>query len=72
MTGWAHVTVLRRGPPNGIKMAATGDDAAAMDSISRAPAAHAAALSATSRGEGTEAAAESPVVVPKKLNTNSK
>lgn len=53
-------------------MAATGDDAAAMDSISRAPAVHAAVPAATSRGEGTEAAAESPVVVPKKLNTNSK
>lgn len=54
-------------------MAATGDDAAAMDSISRAPAVHAAALTSTSHGEGTEAAAaESPVVVPKKPNPNSK
>lgn len=64
-------------------MAATGDDAAAMDSISRAPAVQAAAPTSTSHGEGTEAAAaaaaavaaaaaaESPVVVPKKPNTNS-
>ncbi|XP_033820890.1 biogenesis of lysosome-related organelles complex 1 subunit 2 [Periophthalmus magnuspinnatus] len=47
---------------------ATGDEAAAMDSISRAPAAHSAALSAPGAGssqtepaeEGTEAAASAP------------
>lgn len=75
VTGPAHVTgsveALNRN-----KMAATGDDAAAMDSISRAPAVQAAAPTSTSHGEGTEAAAaaaaaESPVVVPKKPNTNS-
>ncbi|XP_073332562.1 biogenesis of lysosome-related organelles complex 1 subunit 2 [Pagrus major] len=58
-------------------MAATGDDAAAMDSISRAPAAHLAALnpvvSAPGQGEGhAEVVAESPAVpVPKKPSTNS-
>ncbi|XP_039668382.1 biogenesis of lysosome-related organelles complex 1 subunit 2 [Perca fluviatilis] len=56
-------------------MAATGDDAAAMDSISRAPAAHLAALNAaassSSRTVGPENVAESPVVVPKKPSTNS-
>ncbi|XP_070817007.1 biogenesis of lysosome-related organelles complex 1 subunit 2 [Chaetodon trifascialis] len=56
-------------------MAATGDDAAAMDSISRAPAAHSAALnpvaSSSSHGEGAEVVAESPAVVPKKPSTNS-
>lgn len=59
-------------------MAATGDDAAAMDSISRAPAAHLAALNpavsstaASSQGEGPEVAAETPAVVPKKPSTNS-
>ncbi|KAM7011876.1 biogenesis of lysosome-related organelles complex 1 subunit 2 [Tautogolabrus adspersus] len=56
-------------------MAATGDEAAAMDSISRAPAAHPAAL-IPAGGSGTqgEAAAEvsgSPAAVPKKTNTNS-
>lgn len=57
------------------KMAATGDDAAAMDSISRAPAVHSAALnpvaSASNQEEGPEAVAESPAVIPKKPNTNS-
>ncbi|XP_032382532.1 biogenesis of lysosome-related organelles complex 1 subunit 2 [Etheostoma spectabile] len=60
-------------------MAATGDDAAAMDSISRAPAAHLAALNAAANAAvssgsptvGPETAAESPVVVPKKPSTNS-
>lgn len=56
-------------------MAATGDDAAAMDSISRAPAVHSAALnpvaSASNQEEGPEAVAESPAVIPKKPNTNS-
>lgn len=52
-------------------MAATGDDAAAMDSISRAPAAHGSASTSRSQAEGPEAATECPVVVPKKLNTNS-
>lgn len=58
-------------------MAATGDDAAAMDSISRAPAAHLAALnpvmssSPAAQGEGPEVVAETPAVVPKKPSTNS-
>lgn len=56
-------------------MAATGDDAAAMDSISKAPAAHSAvpsvAPSSSSPAEGPEDAAESPAVAPKKANTNS-
>ncbi|XP_059197274.1 biogenesis of lysosome-related organelles complex 1 subunit 2 [Centropristis striata] len=58
-------------------MAATGDDAAAMDSISRAPAAQLAALNAAAStsspagAEGPEDVAESPVVVLKKPSTNS-
>lgn len=56
-------------------MAATGDDAAAMDSISRAPAAHSVApnpvASASNQEEGPEATAESPAVIPKRPNTNS-
>lgn len=52
-------------------MAATGDDAAAMDSISKAPAVHGAAATSRSQAEAPEAATESPVVVPKKLNANS-
>ena len=56
-------------------MAATGDDAAAMDSISKAPAAHSAALNppapCTSQGEGPEVVAESLAAVPKKPSTNS-
>ncbi|KAL7397280.1 hypothetical protein ABVT39_019725 [Epinephelus coioides] len=56
-------------------MAATGDDAAAMDSISRAPAAHLAALnaaaSASSHTEGPEDVTESPAAAPKKPSTNS-
>lgn len=56
-------------------MAATGDEAAAMDSISRAPAAHSAALnpaaSSGTHGEGPETVAESPAVIPKRPNTNS-
>lgn len=46
-----------------------------MDSISRAPAAHLAALNAaagpSSHAEGPEVVADSPAVVPKKPNTNS-
>ncbi|XP_075943534.1 biogenesis of lysosome-related organelles complex 1 subunit 2 [Anarhichas minor] len=56
-------------------MAATGDDAAAMDSISRAPAAHLAALNAAASlscpAEAPEDVAESPAVAPKKPSTNS-
>lgn len=56
-------------------MAATGDEAAAMDSISKSPAAFSAALNApgssVSQGEGAEEAAESLVSAPKKPNTNS-
>ncbi|KAJ4943285.1 hypothetical protein JOQ06_005789 [Pogonophryne albipinna] len=56
-------------------MAATGDDAAAMDSISRAPAAQLAALNAaaasSSQAEAPEDVAEIPAVVPKKTSTNS-
>ncbi|XP_074492092.1 biogenesis of lysosome-related organelles complex 1 subunit 2 [Sebastes fasciatus] len=56
-------------------MAATGDDAAAMDSISRAPAAQLAALNAaassSSPAEAPEEAAELPAVAPKKTSTNS-
>ncbi|XP_070688394.1 biogenesis of lysosome-related organelles complex 1 subunit 2 [Pempheris klunzingeri] len=56
-------------------MAATGDDAAAMDSISRAPAAHQAppnpAASGGGHAEGPEDAAETPAAVPKKPSTNS-
>lgn len=57
-------------------MAATGDDAAAMDSISRAPAAQAAApnpaAGPSNDREVAEAAAESPAAVPKRPNSNSK
>ena len=56
-------------------MAATGDDAAAMDSISRAPAAQLAALSAaassSSHTEAPEDVTETPAVAPKKPSTNS-
>ncbi|XP_042336916.1 biogenesis of lysosome-related organelles complex 1 subunit 2 [Plectropomus leopardus] len=56
-------------------MAATGDEAAAMDSISRAPAAHLAALNAAASSSGHTEAAEdvtdSPAVVTKKPSTNS-
>ncbi|KAM9848506.1 biogenesis of lysosome-related organelles complex 1 subunit 2 [Aulostomus maculatus] len=57
-------------------MAATGDDAAAMDSISRSPAAHAtaavsAAGSSSSHGEGPEDAAENLMPPPKRTNANS-
>ncbi|XP_026201193.1 biogenesis of lysosome-related organelles complex 1 subunit 2 [Anabas testudineus] len=56
-------------------MAATGDDAAAMDSISRALAAHPAAPNPTAgvstHAEGPEDAAEIPAVAPKKSITNS-
>lgn len=55
-------------------MAATGDDAAAMDSISRAPASHPAApnpaAAPSSRTELPEAAAEGAVVFPKKPNAS--
>ncbi|XP_072245999.1 biogenesis of lysosome-related organelles complex 1 subunit 2 [Leuresthes tenuis] len=57
------------------KMAATGDEAAAMDSISREPAAVSAALnpvvSGTAQAERSEDAAESPATTPKKPGTNS-
>ncbi|XP_054645642.1 biogenesis of lysosome-related organelles complex 1 subunit 2 isoform X1 [Dunckerocampus dactyliophorus] len=53
-------------------MAATGDDAAAMDSISRSPGAHSAPLIVTvecrSKGEGSE---DALVPIIKKNNTNS-
>lgn len=56
-------------------MAATGDEAAAMDSISRAPAAHAAAPhpagSASSQPAAPEDVAEAPAALPKKPSTNS-
>lgn len=56
-------------------MAATGDDAAAMDSISRAPAAQSAAVNpaagSSGDGEEAEAAAESPAAVPKRPISNS-
>lgn len=56
-------------------MAATGDDAAAMDSISRAPAAHSATPNPTagvsSHTESPEDAAENLAVCPKKSSTNS-
>ncbi|XP_042272424.1 biogenesis of lysosome-related organelles complex 1 subunit 2 [Thunnus albacares] len=56
-------------------MAATGDEAAAMDSISKAPAVQPAALnpagSSGSHAEGPEDAAESLVSAPKKPSTNS-
>ncbi|XP_023275881.1 biogenesis of lysosome-related organelles complex 1 subunit 2 [Seriola lalandi dorsalis] len=56
-------------------MAATGDDASAMESISRAPAAHAAAPipapSSSSRTEVPEDAEDSPAAAPKKPHTNS-
>ncbi|XP_022048385.1 biogenesis of lysosome-related organelles complex 1 subunit 2 [Acanthochromis polyacanthus] len=56
-------------------MAATGDDAAAMDSISRAPAAHLAALStaasASGPAEGPEDEAESLTAASRRPGTNS-
>ncbi|XP_020487513.1 biogenesis of lysosome-related organelles complex 1 subunit 2 [Labrus bergylta] len=56
-------------------MAATGDEAAAMDSISRAPAAHPAALipagGTSPPGEGAAEVSESPAAAPKKTSTNS-
>lgn len=56
-------------------MAATGDEAAAMDSISRAPSAHSAALNPAASGsghaEGPEDAAESQAAAPKRPGTNS-
>ncbi|XP_053178739.1 biogenesis of lysosome-related organelles complex 1 subunit 2 [Scomber japonicus] len=56
-------------------MAATGDEAAAMDSISKAPSAHPAALvpagSSSSQTEAPGDAAESLVPPPKKTSTNS-
>ena len=56
-------------------MAATGDDAAAMDSISRAPAVHSAALNpaagSSNDGEVAEAVTESPAAVPKRSTSNS-
>lgn len=57
-------------------MAATGDDAAAMDSISRAPTAHSLALNpaGTSSGQGEcpVDATEAATSVPKRPHTNSK
>lgn len=75
--GWWRAGVTRvsrershdEGKPNGNKMAATGDSAAAMDSISRVSAAHSAAISSSGDGEGLEA--ESSVVIHKRPNTNS-
>ncbi|XP_077440936.1 biogenesis of lysosome-related organelles complex 1 subunit 2 [Vanacampus margaritifer] len=56
-------------------MAAIGDDAAAMDSISRSPGAHSAPPNAAadlmSHGEGTEDSKEAPVLAVKKPNSNS-
>lgn len=56
-------------------MAATGDDASAMDSISRAPAAQAAALnppaSGSSQTEGPKDAAANPTPAPRKPHSNS-
>ncbi|KAK2907622.1 biogenesis of lysosome-related organelles complex 1 subunit 2 [Channa argus] len=56
-------------------MAAIGDDAAAMDSISRAQAAHSVSpnspANSSSQGEGPEDAAETLVVAPKKSSANS-
>ncbi|KAM4629026.1 biogenesis of lysosome-related organelles complex 1 subunit 2 isoform 1-T1 [Polymixia lowei] len=56
-------------------MAATGDEAAAMDSISRVPMAHPTALNlagnTSTHGEGQENAVESVVPAPKKPSTNS-
>lgn len=56
-------------------MAATGDDATAMDSISRVPAAHAVAPNLTAGAvghtEGLEDAADSPASAPRKPHTNS-
>lgn len=56
-------------------MAATGDDAAAMDSICRAPAAQSAALisaaDSSHDGEVAEAGADSPAAVPKRPISNS-
>lgn len=56
-------------------MAATGDDAAAMDNISRAPAAQSAALNpvtgSINDGEVLEAVAESPAAFPKRPVSNS-
>ncbi|RVE73894.1 hypothetical protein OJAV_G00036090 [Oryzias javanicus] len=56
-------------------MAATGDEAAAMDSISREPASLSAALDAAGSSgapaERVEAEAETPVIAPKKTGANS-
>lgn len=56
-------------------MAATGDDAAAMDSISRAPAVLSATVNPVSNagphGDVPETVTESPAVIPKRPNTNS-
>ena len=76
VAGGCHVSLSSRDTSqNRNKMAATGDDAAAMDSISRAPAAQLAALNAaaasSSQAEAPEDVAEIPAVVPKKTSTNS-
>ncbi|XP_034438423.1 biogenesis of lysosome-related organelles complex 1 subunit 2 isoform X2 [Hippoglossus hippoglossus] len=56
-------------------MAATGDEASAMDNISRTPSAHTAALtpaaSPSSQAEVPEDAAASPAPAPRKPHTNS-
>ncbi|XP_071343064.1 biogenesis of lysosome-related organelles complex 1 subunit 2 [Trachinotus anak] len=52
-------------------MAATGDDASAMESISRAPAAPNPAPSSSGHTEGPEDAADSPAAAPRKPHTNS-
>lgn len=56
-------------------MAAVGDEAAAMDSISREPAAQLAAVhpaaGVAAQAERPDKAVESPAVVPKKPGTNS-
>ncbi|KAG7228833.1 hypothetical protein INR49_008611 [Caranx melampygus] len=56
-------------------MAATGDDATAMDSISRAPPVNPAASnpapSCSSHTEGPEDAADSPAAVPRRTHTSS-
>lgn len=68
----AHVTGENQ---NRNKMAATGDEAAAMDSISRAPSTHSATLnpaaSDSGQAEGPGDAAESLAAAPKKHGTNS-
>lgn len=58
-----------------MKMAATGDEAAAMDNISKSPAVYSGTPNPTggskSYGDGSEEAAESQISAPKKASTNS-